>query len=93
MSKVGWDRKFRIVMLVVVGLVAWIGLKAGLALLSARAQSAQETSIVVSLQQQHRQLLTERKALFQKATIMRDARQLGMVATGERPFVVVSPGR
>jgi cell division protein FtsB len=92
MSKVGWDRKFRIVMLVVVGLVAWIGFKAGLALLSARAQSAQQTSVVTSLQKQHRQLLAERRALFQKATIMRDARQLGMVSTGERPFVVVSPG-
>ncbi len=35
-SKVGWDRKFRFVMLVVVALVGWIGLKAGLALMAAR---------------------------------------------------------
>ena len=93
MSKVGWDRKFRIVMLVIVGLVAWIGFKAGLALLSARAQAAQETSIVVSLQRQHRRLVAEKKSLFQKGTIMRDARQLGMVADGERPFVIVTPHR
>ena len=93
MSNVGWDRKFRLVMLVVVALIAWIGLKAGFALLSARAQAAQETSIVTSLQTQHRQLRAEKRSLFQKATIMRDARQLGMVADGERPFTVVTPHR
>jgi cell division protein FtsB len=92
MSRVGWDRKFRIVMLVVVGMVMLVGLKAGLALMSARAQAAQESSLVSSLEHQHRRLVAQEKALFQKATIMRDARQLGMVAAGERPYVVVSSG-
>jgi cell division protein FtsB len=92
MSKIGWDRKFRFVMLAVVGLVMLVGLKAGLALMSARAQAAQESSLVSSLQKQHRQLVAQERALHQKATIMRDARQLGMVAAGERPFVVVSSG-
>ena len=92
MSKIGWDRKFRFVMLGVVGLVMIVGLKAGLALMSARAQAAQESSLVSSLQQQHRHLVGLERALHQKATIMRDARQLGMVASGERPYVVVSSG-
>lgn len=92
MSKIGWDRKFRIVMLVVVGMVCLLGLKAGLALMSAGAQAAQESSLVSSLLRQHRQLVAEERALHQKATIMRDARQLGMVADGERSFVVVSTG-
>src|SRR5579863_2409410 len=87
MSKVGWDRKFRFVMLVVVGLVLWIGFKAGMALLAARAQAGQETSLVRSLEQQHRQLVGQRNSLFQKATIIRDARQLGEIQAGERPFV------
>ena len=92
MSKIGWDRKFRIVMLVVVGMVLLLGVKAGLALMAARAQAAQETSLVQSLEKQHRQLLAQERALHQKATIMRDARQLGMVAAGERPYVVVPSG-
>ncbi len=79
-------------MVVVVAMVCWLGIKAGLALMAARAQAGQETSLVVSLQKQHSQLVAQEKALHQKATIMRDARQLGMVSTGERPFVVVSPG-
>ena len=79
-------------MLVVVAMVCWLGIKAGLALMAARAQAGQETSLVVSLQKQHSQLVAQEKALHQKATIMRDARQLGMVSMGERPFVVVNPG-
>ena len=53
-SKIGWDRKFRLVMLAVVALVCWIGLKAGIALVAARAQAAQESSLVSSLERQHR---------------------------------------
>jgi hypothetical protein len=60
--------------------------------MSARAQSAQESGLVSSLLSQHRHLVATEKALHQKATIMRDARQLGMVASGERPYVVVASG-
>ena len=92
MSKVGWDRKFRFVMVGVVGLVLVLGVKAGLALLAARAQAAQETSLVQSLERQHRQLVAQERALYQRTTIMRDARQLGEVMAGERPYVVVPSG-
>ena len=92
-SRIGWDRKFRIVMVVVVGMVSLLGIKAGLALLAARAQAAQETTLLTSLEQQHRQLVAQKRALFQKSTIMRDARQLGMIQAGERAYVVVSAGR
>ena len=88
-SRIGWDRKFRLVMLGVVVLVGWIGLKAGLALISARGQAAQETSLVSSLQAQHQRLLPQEQALHQSATIMRDARQLGMVRAGERSYVAI----
>ena len=93
MSKIGWDRKGRLAMLVVFGLVGWIGLKAGLALLSARSQAAQESSLVSSLTAQHRHLVSLERALKQKPTIMRDARQLGMVQAGERSYVVVGSNR
>ena len=78
-------------MLVVVAMVGWIGLKAGLALMSARAQASQETSLISSLERQHRQLLAQERALHQKTTIMRDARQLGMIQVGERDYVYVQP--
>jgi cell division protein FtsB len=90
-SKVGWDRKFRMVMVLSFVLVGWIGLKAGIALFSARAQASQESSLISSLKAQHRSLLAREKALHQPATIMRDARGLGMVRAGERSFVIVGP--
>ena len=77
-------------MVLVFGLVGWIGLKAGMSLMAARAQAAQEASLVTSLKEQHRRLLHQERALHQPATIMRDARQLGMVLAGERSYVVVS---
>ncbi len=90
MSRIGWDSKFKLVMIVVFALVGWIGLKAGLALMAARSQAAQEVSLIDSLQAQHRGLVAQEKALHQPATIMRDARELGMVRATERSYVVTA---
>ncbi len=92
-SRIGWDRKFRIVMMLVVGLIGWIGARAGLALVAAHAQAAAETRYLLSLEHQHSSLLAQERSLYQKATIVREARRLGMVSAGERPFVVVNLGR
>jgi len=88
-SKVGWDRKFRTLMLVVLALVGWLGLKAGLAVYAAHQQASQEQGIVSRLEAQHRSLVARKDALGQPATIVRDARHLGMVRAGERPYVVI----
>ncbi len=77
-------------MIAAVALIGFIGFRAGLALLAARAQAAQETRLLASLQRRHSALVAQEKSLYQKATIVRDARRLGMVAAGERPFVVVN---
>jgi cell division protein FtsB len=90
-SKVGWDRKFRTVMVVVFGLVGWLGLKAGLAVYAASQQAGQQTAIVQRLERQHRSLEARKTALSQPATIARDARHLGMVRVGEQAYVVESP--
>lgn len=90
-SRIGWDRKFRVVMLISLALIGWIGVKAGMALLSARSQASQEAALIGSLRAQRHSLLARQHALHQRATIMRDARQLGMVRAGERAYVVVGP--
>lgn len=90
--RVGWDRRFKLVLIAAVGLICFIALKAGVALLAARAQAAQETRLLSSLERQHSALVAQEKSLHQRATIVRDARRLGMVAAGERPFVVVNLG-
>ncbi len=90
-SKVGWDRKFRTVMVLVFCLVGWIGVKAALSMYAARQQASSEAAILQSLKLQNRQLRAREQALSQNATIVRDARHLGMVMAGERPYVVIGP--
>jgi cell division protein FtsB len=87
-SKLGWDRKFRTVMVLVFCLVGWLGIKAGLAMYSAQQQASSVGATLQSLKLQNRQLRAREEALSQNATIVRDARHLGMVMAGERSYVV-----
>jgi cell division protein FtsL len=87
-SKVRWDRKFRALMLAVFLLVGWIGVGAAHALLATHTQAAQEQALVASLQRQNHALQVKKASLSQEATIERIARSLGMVQSGERPFVI-----
>jgi cell division protein FtsB len=89
-SKVGWDRKFRTVMVLVFCLVGWIGVKAALSMYSAQQQASAESATLRSLKLQNRQLRDRKQALSQNATVERDARHLGMVRAGERPYVVIA---
>ena len=90
-SRVGWDRKFRSVMVLVFCLVGWIGVKAGLSMYSAQQQASAEGATLQTLKQQNRQLRDRERGLNQPATVVRDARHLGMVMAGERTYVVIRP--
>lgn len=87
-SKVGWDRKFRAVLIVVILLVGWIAFKAAWSMYQADQQANHEAALVQSLKAQNRALQARKTALNQRATIMSDARQLGMVQNGERGYVM-----
>jgi cell division protein FtsB len=92
-SRIKWDRAFRTVMLVVLGLVAYLGVKGMLTLLSTRSQAEQQQAIVRTLARENRHLEQLQKSLTQPETIMRDARALGMVKAGERSYSVTGlPG-
>jgi len=88
-SKVGWDGSVRTVMVLVFCLVGWIGIRAGLSMYAARQQASAEGATLQSLELQNRELRAREQALSQNATIVRDARHLGMVMAGERPYVVI----
>ncbi|HET9720293.1 MAG TPA: septum formation initiator family protein [Solirubrobacteraceae bacterium] len=88
LSRIKWDRAGRIAMLLVLGLVAYVGIKGMLTLLASRAQAQQEQAIVHTLARQNRHLEQLQRSLGQPATIMRDARALGMVKAGERSYSV-----
>lgn len=75
-------------MLGVLALVGWVGLHGFMSVLAARSQANAELSLVSSLDRQNRALERQVSSLHQPATIVRDARALGMVRSGERSYVV-----
>jgi len=75
-------------MLCVLALIGYIGLKAMLALIATHSQAQQELSLVSSLQRQNRALQRQQQQLSQPTTIISEARALGMVRVGEKPYVV-----
>ena len=87
-GRVRWERKLRALMLCVLALIGWIGLKAMLTLIATHRQAQQELSLVSSLQRQHRALQRQQHQLDQPSTIVSEARALGMIRAGEKPYVV-----
>jgi cell division protein FtsB len=78
----------RVLLVIVLAVVAGLYIQQGLAYLSVRSQANQQKAIVQRLIRQNAQLRRQQKSLNNPATIMSDARELGMVAPGERPYVV-----
>jgi cell division protein FtsB len=68
--------------------VAGLYVQRGLAYLSVRSQAAQQHAIVQQLQRSNASLLAQQRSLNTPATILRDARALGMVRVGEHPYEV-----
>jgi cell division protein FtsB len=75
-------------MLVVLVIVAGLYVQHALAYLSTRAQAEQQKEIVNRLVRENALLVKKRDALNDPVTIEREARALGMIRPGERPYVV-----
>jgi cell division protein FtsB len=73
---------------VVLGVVAGLYIQHALAYLSTRSQTDAQLTIVHRLTKENAALVAEQQSLNNPATIERDARALGMVRAGERPYVV-----
>lgn len=80
-------------LLVVLAVVLGLYVQQGIALLSVRSQAQQQQAIVKRLAHRNAQLIREQRNLNNPLTIIEEARQLGMVKLGERPYVVTGlPG-
>jgi cell division protein FtsB len=91
--RVRWERVGRIGLLVVLAVVIALYVEHTLAYLATREQSDAQKAIVDSLERQNALLTREEKSLEDPATIVRDARALGMVRPGEQPYVITGmPG-
>ena len=72
------------VLAVVIGLYA----QHAIAYFNARSQAVQQMDVALRLEHENRGLLHQQETLNDPATIQRDARALGMVRQGERPYVI-----
>jgi cell division protein FtsB len=72
------------VLVVVLGLYV----KQGLSLLATRSQADRELATAQQLARENRSLEQQQRSLTNPGTIARDARALGMVQAGERPYVI-----
>jgi cell division protein FtsB len=90
---VRWDRAGRTGLLIVLAVVLGLYVQHALAYLSTRVQADRAVATVHQLARQNRVLEREQQELQQPATIMHDARALGMVRPGERSYVIMGrPG-
>lgn len=90
--RVRWERVGRFGLLFVLAIVVGLYAQHILSYLHTRAQANQQQAIVTSLQRQNAQLRARARELSNPATIVRDARGLGMVRPGEQPYAVTGSG-
>jgi cell division protein FtsB len=88
LRRIRWDRIGRVGLLVVLVVVAGLYVQQALAYLSVRGQARHQQSIVQGLQRQNAALSRQQSSLRNPATVQREARALGMVRVGERPYVI-----
>lgn len=86
--RVRWDRAGRVGLLVVLSVVVGLYVQHTLSYLLVSSQAGHQEAIVDQLTQQNRQLAAEQRSLSQPATIVRDARALGMIRPGELAYVI-----
>ncbi|MGH2859782.1 MAG: FtsB family cell division protein [Solirubrobacteraceae bacterium] len=92
--RVRWERLGRIGLLLVLAVVIGLYAQHTLSYLHARGQADRQQTVVAALQRQNRQLTGEQRSLSNPATIVTDARRLGMIRPGEMPYVITgSPSR
>jgi cell division protein FtsB len=86
---VRWDRIGRTSLLIVLAVVAGLYIQHAVEYLTTRSQANQEHTIVKRLARENAALRGQQQSLGDPVTIKRDARALGMIEAGERPYVVV----
>ncbi|HTT28060.1 MAG TPA: septum formation initiator family protein [Solirubrobacteraceae bacterium] len=92
-GRVRWDRVGRVSLLIVLTVVAGLYVQRGLAYLSVRSQASQQKAIVQQLTRSNASLRAQQRSLGEPATILSDARALGMVRPGEHPYEITGlPG-
>ncbi|HEX7292110.1 MAG TPA: septum formation initiator family protein [Conexibacter sp.] len=86
--RVRWDRVGRVALLALLLFVALAYIGPARSLLSTWRESNAKQAHVQELQREHEALLQRARALRDPRSVQAEARRLGMVKPGERPYVV-----
>ena len=88
-ARVRWDRIGRIALLIVLVVAAGLYLQHTVEYFVAHSTADAQRAIVYKLARRNAALRAQQRALQQPETIERYARALGMVKSGERPYVIL----
>ncbi|TMK38954.1 MAG: hypothetical protein E6G56_12775 [Actinobacteria bacterium] len=85
---VRWDRLGRIAMLLVLLALLYLYLGAARSYLSSTQQAHRQGADIRRLESDNARLRARRSALERPSALEQEARQLGMIRPGERPYVI-----
>jgi cell division protein FtsB len=88
-QRVRWDRVGRVGLLVTLGIVVCLYIQPALSIFTTWRAEHRQAATVHQLLRSNAALERQVRALNQPATIAADARTLGMVRSGEKPYVVL----
>ena len=87
-SGIRWDRVGRIALLLVLVFVAFLYVGPAKTYVATLKESSQRTADVQRLAAENRRLTARRAALRKPSVLEAEARRLGMVRPGERPYIL-----
>jgi hypothetical protein len=85
---VRWDRLARTALLCVLGALFYLYVSAGVHMFSTWRQSGRAHAAVAALEREHRLLAVQHEALVGTSALEAEARQLGMMHSGEQSYVI-----
>jgi hypothetical protein len=87
-ARVRWDRLGRVAMLGVLVVLAYLYLSAGVHLFNTWREAHGESAKVATMQREHKTLQRQHEALGSPGAVEAQARKLGLMKHGERPFII-----
>jgi hypothetical protein len=87
-GRIPWEQLARLAMLCVMVALAYLYLSAGIRMFSTWRQARHDHATVSLMEAERRRLATQHALLSKPETLVREARQLGMVKKGEQQYVL-----